>query len=121
MDTPALPLTPRLQQLFDFIKDFIETKGYSPTQPEIGAHFKLSKVVVHEYVHTIEKYGYLKIVGRKLIQIGNEIPLTETQFKVLQVLKVNPSPSAAAKVLGVAPASICEHINRLKAVGALAA
>jgi repressor LexA len=52
-----MALTRRQREIYDFIRRFVEDRGYSPSLEEIGAHFGLSSVAtVHKHVqHLVEK------------------------------------------------------------------
>jgi repressor LexA len=56
-DQAAMALTRRQREIYDFIRRFVEEKGYSPSLEEIGAAFGLSSVAtVHKHVqHLVEK------------------------------------------------------------------
>ncbi len=53
----AMALTRRQREVFDFIREFIQQKGYSPSLEEIGSNLGLSSVAtVHKHVqHLVEK------------------------------------------------------------------
>jgi repressor LexA len=54
-------LTKRQRQILDFIRDFQEGEGYSPSLEEIGAHLGLSAVsTVHEHLSNLEAKGLLR-------------------------------------------------------------
>ena len=54
-------LTKRQREILEFIKDFQESEGYSPSLEEIGAHFGLSAVsTVHEHLSNLESKGLLR-------------------------------------------------------------
>ena len=54
-------LTKRQRQILDFIKEFIEEKGYSPSLEEIGAGFGLtSPATVHKHVMNLIDKGLLR-------------------------------------------------------------
>jgi site-specific DNA-methyltransferase (adenine-specific) len=55
-----MSLTPKLKQIRDFIKKYLERKGLSPTQEEIAKHFKLAKSTVNEHIKKLQKEGYLE-------------------------------------------------------------
>ena len=56
-----MALTRRQKQILDFIREFIETKGYSPSLEEIGRHFNLSSVAtVHKHVTNLVRKGLLR-------------------------------------------------------------
>jgi len=52
-----MALTRRQREIYDFIRRFVEEKGYSPSLEEIGAAFGLSSVAtVHKHIqHLVEK------------------------------------------------------------------
>jgi repressor LexA len=58
---PRMALTRRQREIFDFVREFIEENGYSPSLEEIGARFGLSSVAtVHKHVQHLTEKGYLK-------------------------------------------------------------
>jgi len=52
-----MALTRRQREIYDFVRQFVAERGYSPSLEEIGAHFGLSSVAtVHKHVqHLVEK------------------------------------------------------------------
>ncbi len=60
-------LYPRERQVLEFVAQFIQRYGYSPTLREIGDTVGLSSVAtVHEHINKLEKKGYIKkIEGTK--------------------------------------------------------
>jgi len=57
-----MSLTKRQKEIIDFINEFTEDKGYSPSYREIGQHFGLSSTAtVCEHIQTLQEKGYLKI------------------------------------------------------------
>jgi repressor LexA len=58
---PRMALTRRQREIYDFVREFIEENGYSPSLEEIGARFGLSSVAtVHKHVQHLTEKGYLK-------------------------------------------------------------
>jgi len=56
-----MALTRRQREIYDFICDFIDGQGYSPSLEEIGAHFGLTSVAtVHKHVHHLVEKGLLR-------------------------------------------------------------
>jgi len=56
-----MALTKRQKEIYDFVRDFIEGKGYSPSLQEIGRHFDLSAVAtVHKHVSNLVDKGLLR-------------------------------------------------------------
>lgn len=54
-------LTPKKKKILDFIQNYSNKNGYSPTLEEIAKKFKLkSLATVHQHIEELEKSGYLK-------------------------------------------------------------
>ena len=56
-----MALTRRQKQVLDFLVDFINRHGYSPSFEEIGAGLDLSSLAtVHKHMQTLEKKGFIR-------------------------------------------------------------
>jgi repressor LexA len=56
-----MAITKRQRQVYDFISEFVQKNGYSPSFEEIGDGLKLSSLAtVHKHVSNLEKKGLLK-------------------------------------------------------------
>jgi repressor LexA len=56
-----MALTRRQREIYDFICDFIDEQGYSPSLEEIGVHFGLTSVAtVHKHVQHLVQKGLLR-------------------------------------------------------------
>lgn len=56
-----MAITKRQRQVYDFIHDFVQQNGYSPSFEEIGDGLGLSSLAtVHKHVTNLEKKGLLK-------------------------------------------------------------
>ena len=56
-----MALTRRQREIYDFIRQFVADKGYSPSLEEIGARFGLSSVAtVHKHVQHLVEKGMLR-------------------------------------------------------------
>lgn len=56
-----MALTKRQRQIYDFIAQFVQSKGYSPSFEEIGKGMKLSSLAtVHKHITNLEKKGLLR-------------------------------------------------------------
>jgi repressor LexA len=56
-----MALTRRQKQVFDFLVEFINGHGYSPSFEEIGAGLDLSSLAtVHKHMQTLEKKGFIR-------------------------------------------------------------
>jgi repressor LexA len=56
-----MALTKRQKEIYDYVRDFIHERGYSPSLQEIGQHFHLSAVAtVHKHVSNLVDKGLLQ-------------------------------------------------------------
>ncbi len=56
-----MAITRRQRQVYDFISDFVQTNGYSPSFEEIGHGLGLSSLAtVHKHISNLEQKGLLK-------------------------------------------------------------
>src|SRR5579864_7379536 len=56
-----MAITKRQREVYDFIHDFVQGHGYSPSFEEIGAGLGLSSLAtVHKHISNLEKKGLLK-------------------------------------------------------------
>jgi repressor LexA len=56
-----MAITKRQRQVYDFIANFVQTRGYSPSFEEIGDGLGLSSLAtVHKHISNLEKKGLLK-------------------------------------------------------------
>src|SRR3954463_8387455 len=56
-----MAITRRQRQGYDFISDFVQKNGYSPSFEEIGEGMELSSLAtVHKHISNLEKKGLLK-------------------------------------------------------------
>lgn len=54
-------LTRRQREIYEFIREFIQTKGYAPSIAEIGEHFSLtSPATVHKHLQNLAQKGLIK-------------------------------------------------------------
>jgi len=57
-------LTKRQKEVLDFVKKFMDKKGYPPTLEEVGKKLKLSAVsTVHQHIATLIEKGFLQKSG----------------------------------------------------------
>jgi len=55
-----MKLTKRQKEVLDFITDFIECEGYSPSMEEIAEHFEISSLnAVYKHLEALQARGYL--------------------------------------------------------------
>jgi repressor LexA len=56
-----MALTRRQREIYDYVREFVSSEGYSPSLEEIGAHFGLRSVAtVHKHVQHLVSKGYLR-------------------------------------------------------------
>src|SRR5579859_4748398 len=56
-----MAITKRQRQVYDFLQEFIQRNGYSPSFEEIGDGLGLSSLAtVHKHISNLEKKGLLK-------------------------------------------------------------
>lgn len=61
-----LELTKKQNDVYEYIKLFITSNGYSPTLSEIGQHFAVAVTVARTcYVDVLERKGYIARVQGK--------------------------------------------------------
>ncbi len=54
----AMAITRRQRQVYDFISEFVQKNGYSPSFEEIGQGLELSSLAtVHKHISNLEKRG----------------------------------------------------------------
>ena len=59
------PLTPKQKRIIDFLRDFINEHGYSPSYREIATEFGFSSVAtIAQYIKALESKGHLSIESR---------------------------------------------------------
>jgi len=74
-------ITKRQKQIFDYIENYIDKNGYSPTFEEIKKHFKLSALsTVHQHIESLIEKGMLSknlhsARGIKIIKKDNIIKI----------------------------------------------
>jgi repressor LexA len=80
-------LTRRQREIFDFISDFVEAQGYSPSLEEIAAAFGLSSVAtVHKHVKHLVDKGYLRKAwnrSRSVEPVPEEEPVASVHLPIL--------------------------------------
>ena len=56
-----MALTRRQREIYEYVRGFVEERGYSPSLEEIGEHFGLSSVAtVHKHVQHLVEKGQLR-------------------------------------------------------------
>lgn len=61
-----MPLTKRQKEILDFLREFVDENGYSPSYEEIcGAFGYTSLATVHEHVSNLARKGYIRKAFRE--------------------------------------------------------
>ena len=70
----ASPLTDRQKAIYEFLLKTIHEKGFAPSIPEIGRRFKIASTNgVSDHLKALEKKGYIRRVGKRAIEIVNQL------------------------------------------------
>ena len=100
------PLTAKQEQIFDFIKEEISTKGYPPSVREICDAVNLSSTSsVHAHLKTLEKKGYIKSVSSK----NRAIEILDDEFNALMRREITNVP-LIGKVAAGSPILATENV-----------
>ena len=63
-------LTVRQKEIYDYVLRTIREKGYAPSIPEIGRHFKIASTNgVSDHLKALEKKGYIRRIGKRAIEV----------------------------------------------------
>ena len=55
------PLTRRQREILDYLRDFMEERGYAPSLEEIGRRFGLSSLAtVHKHLTNLQEKGFIR-------------------------------------------------------------
>ncbi len=78
-----MKLTRRQKEILDFVSDFIEREGYSPSMEEIAGHFHFASLnAVFKHLEAIEARGYLHRHANR----ARSIELKRMDMPAVQVL-----------------------------------
>ncbi len=84
----TMALTKRQRQIFDFISEFVEERGYSPSLEEIAAAFGLSSVAtVHKHVKHLVDKGYLRKAWNRSRSV-EPVPSTDSESAAVESVHV---------------------------------
>jgi len=92
-----MALTKRQKQVLDFIADFIDRQGYSPSYEEIAEGLDLASLAtVHKHISTIEGKQYLK----RGFNQSRSVELAPRYFEELRKDRTANSPIASVPLAG---------------------
>ena len=88
-----MAITKRQRQVYDFISDFVQRNGYSPSFEEIGEGMGLSSLAtVHKHISNLEKKGLLTRDYNR----SRSIDLLPPKGRLKQAMSVNTTMVLAA-------------------------
>ncbi len=96
-----MALTRRQKQVLDFLMDFINHKGYSPSFEEIGHGLDLSSLAtVHKHLQTLEKKGFIRrgynqSRSVEVVAVPGSVPFAKTALRALGAARKGESGAAA--------------------------
>ncbi len=76
-------LTKRQSEILEFVKNYRQRHGYSPTLAEVGEHFDVNKVTVFEHVSALVRKGY---VTRSHAEARSIVPIEEVEARPMTPL-----------------------------------
>lgn len=104
--TDREPLTAKQEQIFNFIKSEISSKGYPPSVREICDEVGLSSTSsVHAHIKTLEKKGYIRSVSSK----NRAIEVLDDDFNALARREITNVP-LVGKVAAGSPILATENV-----------
>ena len=78
------PLTRRQREILDYLAEFIEHHGYSPSLEEIGRRFGLSSLAtVHKHLGNLQEKGFIKRAWNRSRSV--ELVPTGTGGRVIEI------------------------------------
>jgi repressor LexA len=101
---PSLALTRRQREIYDYISDFVEARGYSPSLEEIAAAFGLSSVAtVHKHVRHLVDKGYLRKAWNRSRSVEPVPPAAEEEGLPSVLLPILGSVAAGSPIEAIEP------------------
>lgn len=82
-------LTKRQRQIYDFLRDYLEQHGYSPTLEEIAEHFQMASLNgVYKHLTALEDRGFIRRLPNQArsIQIRGEEPPRSVSLPLLGIV-----------------------------------
>jgi repressor LexA len=56
-----MPLTRRQREILNYVREFLDERGYSPTLEEIGLHFRMASLnAVYKHLKALEERGFIR-------------------------------------------------------------
>lgn len=74
-------LTPKQKKVLDFITNFFDKQGYSPSLQEIARYFKRSIPTIHQHIESLKSKGFLK----KIADVSRGIQLNNKETEIFKL------------------------------------
>src|ERR1700693_6406715 len=103
-----MAITRRQRQVYDFISEFVQQNGYSPSFEEIGQGLELSALAtVHKHISNLEKKGLLTRDYNR----SRSIDLLPPKGRLKQAMSVNTAvaPPLLGRISAGQPIEAVEH------------
>ena len=96
-----MKLTKRQKEILDFITEFIDRQGYSPSMEEIAEHFRFASLnAVFKHLESLSSRGYLRRDPNR----ARSIELSQTRARGVQALPLLGLVAAGRPIEAVATA-----------------
>jgi repressor LexA len=96
-----MALTKRQKEVLDFIADFVEENGYSPSYEELAQGLKLASLAtVHKHIQALESRSYLRRMFNQSRSIEVSAKYVQERRKNRQTVRSNEVPLAGRIAAG---------------------
>ncbi|RPI23711.1 MAG: transcriptional repressor LexA [Acidobacteria bacterium] len=109
-----MPITRRQQQILNFLKEFLERNGYSPTLEEIAHHFGITSLNgVYKHLKALEQRGFIRRLSNQArsIQVIDSVSHAATLPLLGRVAAGGPLEAVASPEEISVPASFLTRKN----------
>jgi repressor LexA len=96
-----MPLTRRQKEILDFVREYLERQGYSPTLEEIADHFDLSSLNgVYKHLRALQTRGFIRRLPNQArsIQLLNPEASSPTTLPLLGYVTAGKPVEAVVNV-----------------------
>ena len=109
-----MALTKRQKEVLDFIADFVEENGYSPSYEELAQGLKLASLAtVHKHIQALESRSYLRRMFNQSRSIEVSAKYVQERRKSRQTIRSNEVP-LAGRIAAGAPVEAIEGQETLQ-------
>lgn len=105
-----VPLTRRQRDILDFLREYTEQEGLSPTLEEIAQHFGVNKVTVFGHVAELERKG---VIERAAPGISRGLRIVEEEDPSTATPGAGPGVSILGRIAAGAPIEAIESPETL--------